>query len=239
MERKEQRIAEIPFESERKRMTVIYKNKEGYKAYVKGAPDIIIGLCSKELTRNGIVELTDERKMQILFINDEMASHALRVLALAVKDVREGEQSADVEKDLVFVGLMGMIDPPRTSAVKAIKVCQAAGIRPVMITGDHKLTAQAVARELGILRGPSQLVITGADLDRMTDEDLYKHVMNISVFARVAPRDKLRIVRAFKKNGQIVAMTGDGVNDAPAVKEADIGVAMGQTVRMSRKKLLP
>jgi len=229
LERKEQRIAEIPFESERKRMTVIYKNKEGYKAYVKGAPDIIIGLCSKELTRNGIVELTDERKMQILFINDEMASHALRVLALAVKDVREGEQSADVEKDLVFVGLMGMIDPPRTSAVKAIKVCQAAGIRPVMITGDHKLTAQAVARELGILRGPSQLVITGADLDRMTDEDLYKHVMNISVFARVAPRDKLRIVRAFKKNGQIVAMTGDGVNDAPAVKEADIGVAMGQT----------
>ncbi len=229
LERKEQRIAEIPFESERKRMSVIYKGKEGFKAYVKGAPDVIIGLCTKELTRNGVVELTPERRKQILFMNDEMASHALRVLALGIKDVKEGDQNGQVEKDLIFVGLMGMIDPPRTSAIKAIKVCLAAGIKPVMITGDHKLTAQAVARELGILRGPNQLVITGTDLDQMTDEELDKHVMNISVFARVSPRDKLRIVRAFKKNGQIVAMTGDGVNDAPAVKEADIGVAMGQT----------
>ncbi|NLI90720.1 MAG: calcium-transporting P-type ATPase, PMR1-type [Peptococcaceae bacterium] len=229
LERKEQRIAEIPFESERKRMTVIYKGKEGFKAYVKGAPDVIIGLCTKELTQNGIVELTKERRKQILFVNDEMASQALRVLALAQREVEEGDPSGNVEKDLVFIGLMGMIDPPRVSAIKAIKVCQAAGIRPVMITGDHKLTAQAVARELGILRGSNQVVITGTELDRMTDEDLNKHVMNISVYARVAPRDKLRIVRALKKNGQIVAMTGDGVNDAPAVKEADIGVAMGQT----------
>ncbi len=229
LERKEQRIVEIPFESERKRMTVIYKSKEGYKAYIKGAPDVILGLCTQEMTKQGIVELTQERRKQILFINDEMASHALRVLALAVRKVQEGDQTEEVENNLVFVGLMGMIDPPRVSAMKAIKVCQAAGIKPVMITGDHKLTAQAVARELGILNGTSQFVVTGTDLDRMTDEDLNKHVMNISVFARVAPRDKLRIVRAFKKNGQIVAMTGDGVNDAPAVKEADIGIAMGQT----------
>ncbi len=229
LERKEQRVAEIPFESERKRMTVIYKNKEEYKAYVKGAPDVVLGLCSREMTKDGVVELTSERRKQILFYNDEMASHALRVLALGLKDVRRGEPNGDVENDLIFLGLTGMIDPPRTSAVKAIKVCQAAGIKPVMITGDHKLTAQAVAKELGIIRGFNERVVTGIELDQMTDEDLSHIVMNISVFARVAPRDKLRIVRALKKNGQIVAMTGDGVNDAPAVKEADIGVAMGQT----------
>jgi len=230
LERKAQRVAEIPFESERKRMTVIYKTKnEGYKAYVKGAPDIILNLCNRELTRDGVKELTPDRRQAILHFNDEMASQALRVLALAVKKVQPGETGGEVERDLIFVGLMGMIDPPRPSAVKAIKVCQAAGIKPVMITGDHKLTAQAVARELGILRGPNQYVVSGSELDQMTDEELAKHVMNISVFARVAPIDKLRIVRAFKQRGQIVAMTGDGVNDAPAVKEADIGVAMGQT----------
>lgn len=229
LERKEERVGEIPFESERKRMSVIYKSKEGLKAYVKGAPDIILSLCSRELTREGIVELTPERRRKILSINDEMASHALRVLALAEKKVAVNECPEEVEQDLVFVGLMGIIDPPRPSAAKAIKICRAAGIKPVMITGDHKLTAQAVARELGILRGKNQLVVTGTDLDRMTDEELTRNVMDISVFARVAPKDKLRIVRAYKKNGQIVAMTGDGVNDAPAVKEADIGVAMGQT----------
>jgi len=230
LERKAQRVAEIPFESERKRMTVIYKTKsEGYKAYAKGAPDVILNLCNRELTKDGVKELTAERRKAILYFNDEMASQALRVLALAVKEVQPGETGGEVEKDLIFVGLMGMIDPPRPSAAKAIRVCQAAGIKPVMITGDHKLTAQAVARELGILRGPNQYVVTGSELDQMTDEELSKHVMDISVFARVAPIDKLRIVRAFKQRGQIVAMTGDGVNDAPAVKEADIGVAMGQT----------
>ena len=228
-ERKETRVAEIPFESERKRMTVIYKNKEGYKAYSKGAPDIILGLCTQEMTKQGIINLTPERRREILEINDEMASHALRVLALGFRKVQENDISSDVESNLVFVGLMGMIDPPRPSAVKAIRICQAAGIKPVMITGDHKLTAQAVARELGILRGSNNIVVTGTELDQMTDEELDRYVMDISVFARVAPRDKLRIVRAYKKNGQIVAMTGDGVNDAPAVKEADIGVAMGQT----------
>ncbi|NLO98378.1 MAG: calcium-transporting P-type ATPase, PMR1-type [Peptococcaceae bacterium] len=229
LERKAQRVAEIPFDSERKRMTVLYKEKGEFKAYVKGAPDTILELCTKEMTKDGVIELTPERKKEILFVNDEMASHALRVLALAVKNVEEGDQDEEVEKNLVFVGLMGMIDPPRLSAVKAIKVCRAAGIRPVMITGDHKLTAQAVAKELGIIRGPEDKVITGAELDKMTDEELRQRVMDISVYARVAPRDKLRIVRALKENEEIVAMTGDGVNDAPAVKEADIGVAMGQT----------
>lgn len=229
LERKEQRIAEIPFESERKRMTVIYKNKEGYKAYIKGAPDVILGLCTQEMTKQGMMDLTPERSKQILFVHDEMASHALRVLALAVKNVEKNEATGEVENNLIFIGLMGMIDPPRTSAMKAIKICQTAGIKPVMITGDHKLTAQSVARELGILRGADQLIVTGAELDRMSEEDLIKRVMKVSVFARVAPRDKLRIVRAYKKNGHIVAMTGDGVNDAPAIKEADIGVAMGQT----------
>lgn len=228
-ERKGKRAAEIPFESERKRMTVIYKDKEGYKAYCKGAPDIILGLSTRELTRNGIVELTAERKREILEINDEMASQAMRVLALSFRMVEKDDDPDRIENDLIFLGLMGMIDPPRTSAIQAIKICRAAGIKPVMITGDHKLTAQAVARELGILRGASQVIITGKELDQMTDEELDKYVMQISVFARVAPRDKLRIVRAYKNNNQIVAMTGDGVNDAPAVKEADIGVAMGQS----------
>ena len=226
-ERKDKRVAEIPFESERKRMTTIYKNKEGLKAYSKGAPDVVLGLCTQEMTKDGIVDLTPERRKEILEISDEMASHALRVLALGVKKVYENDTTGDVENNLVFLGLTGMIDPPRPSAIKAIRICQAAGIKPVMITGDHKLTAQAVARELGILRGSNNIVVTGTELDQMTDEELDRYVMDISVFARVAPRDKLRIVRAYKANGQIVAMTGDGVNDAPAVKEADIGVAMG------------
>ncbi|MFA6808028.1 MAG: calcium-translocating P-type ATPase, SERCA-type [Eubacteriales bacterium] len=227
-ERKEERIGEIPFDSDRKRMSVVYKSKEGEKAYVKGAPDIMLYLCKWELYKGEIVELTSERKKQVMKINDEMASKALRVLALAEKTVEKKDTSEEVEENLVLVGLMGMIDPPRQSAKKAIRICQAAGIKPVMITGDHRLTAQAVAKELGILKG-NNLVITGTELDRMTDEDLAQNVMNISVFARVAPRDKLRIVKAYKKNGQIVAMTGDGVNDAPAVKEADIGVSMGLT----------
>ncbi|UWG96084.1 calcium-transporting P-type ATPase, PMR1-type [Dehalobacter sp. DCM] len=229
LERKEQRVAEIPFESERKRMTVIYKSKDAFTAYVKGAADVILGLCTQEMTKDGVVPMTPERRKKILAYNDEMATHALRVLALAVRDIPKSDVSGEVEDNLTFLGLMGMIDPPRTSAIKAIKICQAAGIKPVMITGDHKLTAQAVAKELGIIKGTDEHVVTGIDLDQMSDDDLEHQVMDISVFARVAPRDKLRIVRAYKKNKQIVAMTGDGVNDAPAVKEADIGVAMGQT----------
>lgn len=230
LERKEERIGEIPFDSDRKRMSVIYKGKHGNKAYVKGAPDVILRLCKSELTSEGVVELNDIRRRAILRANDEMARKALRVLALAEKPLRDHEaQDENVEENLTFVGLMGMIDPPRASAAKAIQVCRRAGIKPVMITGDHRLTAEAVAYELGILRGNSRGVLTGAELERMTDEELAKEVMDISVYARVTPKDKLRIVRALKKNEQVVAMTGDGVNDAPAVKEADIGVSMGKT----------
>ncbi|AFM01642.1 MULTISPECIES: calcium-transporting P-type ATPase, PMR1-type [Desulfitobacterium] len=230
LERKEERVGEIPFDSDRKRMSVIYKGKREKKAYVKGAPDEILRRCRSELTSEGIVELNEIRRRAILKANDEMAKKALRVLALAEKPLQENERIDErVEEDLIFVGLMGMIDPPRASAAKAIKVCRKAGIKPVMITGDHRLTAEAVARELGILKGNADVILTGSDLDRMSDEELEKEVMNVSVYARVTPKDKLRIVRALKKNDQVVAMTGDGVNDAPAVKEADIGVSMGKT----------
>jgi len=230
LERKEERIGEIPFDSDRKRMSVIYQSKKGKKVYVKGAPDEILKRCSKELTSEGILELNDLRRKAILRANDEMARNALRVLALAEKPLQENEPLDErVEEDLTFVGLMGMIDPPRASAAKAIKVCRKAGIKPVMITGDHRLTAEAVAKELGMLKGTPGEVLTGTDLEQMSDEELAKAVMDVSVYARVTPKDKLRIVRALKKNNQVVAMTGDGVNDAPAVKEADIGVAMGKT----------
>ncbi|NMA69502.1 MAG: calcium-transporting P-type ATPase, PMR1-type [Desulfitobacterium sp.] len=231
LERKEERIGEIPFDSERKRMSVVYQGKRGKIAYVKGAPDEILKRCKSELTSDGIVELSEIRRRGIMKANDELAKKALRVLALAQKPLRnnEGEREENIENELVFVGLMGMIDPPRPSAAKAIKVCRKAGIKPVMITGDHRLTAEAVARELGILRSGDKEVVTGAELSQMSDEELAGQVMNISVYARVTPKDKLRIVRALKKNNQVVAMTGDGVNDAPAVKEADIGISMGKT----------
>ncbi|GAB6173589.1 calcium-transporting P-type ATPase, PMR1-type [Paradesulfitobacterium aromaticivorans] len=230
LERKEERIGEIPFDSDRKRMSVIYRSKKGKYAYVKGAPDVILKLCTHELNDQGRIELTELRKRTILRANDAMAKQALRVLALAEKSLAD-ERALDElsEQGLTFVGLMGMIDPPRASAGKAIQVCRRAGIKPVMITGDHRLTAEAVAKELGIMRQGSGEIVTGADLESMTDEDLAKKVMNVSVYARVTPKDKLRIVRALKKHNQVVAMTGDGVNDAPAVKEADIGVSMGKT----------
>lgn len=231
LERKEERIGEIPFDSDRKRMSVIYKEKNGKKmAYVKGAPDVILRLCKSEITKDGVVELNDIRRRAIMRANDEMARKALRVLAVAQKSLGDGDvQDERIEENLTFVGLMGMIDPPRASAAKAIQVCRRAGIKPVMITGDHRLTAEAVAHELGILRGNSGGILTGTELEQMSDEELAKKVMDISVYARVTPKDKLRIVRALKKNNQVVAMTGDGVNDAPAVKEADIGVSMGKT----------
>ncbi|MGI6119465.1 MAG: calcium-transporting P-type ATPase, PMR1-type [Desulfosporosinus sp.] len=230
LERKQERIAELSFDSERKRMSVVYKTKKGRMVYVKGAPDMVLERCRQELTSQGVVQLSVERKQRIMRANDEMARHALRVLAVAEKPLSAAEPLDErIEEGLTFVGLLGMIDPPRASAVKAVRVCQQAGIKPVMITGDHRLTAEAVAHELGMFRGTKGGVITGEDLERMSEEDLSERVMDISVYARVTPKDKLRIVRALKKQGQVVAMTGDGVNDAPAVKEADIGVAMGLT----------
>ncbi|MCL1790384.1 MAG: cation-translocating P-type ATPase [Peptococcaceae bacterium] len=231
MERDEDRIAEIPFDSERKRMTVVYRHKKEWVVHAKGAVDVMLDSCQWELTQKGVVDLTQERRRQIIQINNDMARQALRVLVIAQRRFAEEDLAHNAgaqESDLVFLGLVGMIDPPRASAKKAIQVCKTAGIKPVMITGDHKLTAQAVAKELGIFDGDSA-VLTGPELNRMSDGDLAHRIMDLQVFARVAPQDKIRIVRAFKANGEIVAMTGDGVNDAPAVKEADIGIAMGQS----------
>ena len=226
------RVHEIPFTSERKRMTTVHKSSEGKLfAYVKGAPEIILK-HSKSVLIDGKTKKLDQRKRkEILGINGEMASGALRVLGIAFKELpaTSGEEfdEKELENDLVFMGLMGMIDPPREEAKVAVEKCEEAGIKTVMITGDHKLTAVAVAKELGMLK--SDIVLTGVELDATSDEEFERMVEKVSVYARVSPEHKLRIVNALKKKGQIVAMTGDGVNDAPALKQSDIGVAMGIT----------
>ena len=226
------RIGELPFDSIRKRMTTIHITPEGEKvAYVKGAPEVILQLCSHIYLNGEVKELTDEKRKQLLKIVQEMASRALRVLAMAYKKLDKVEEytTETIEKDLIFVGLQGMIDPPREEVIPAMKLCKEAGIKVVMITGDHKLTAVAVAKEIGLLeeRSEDKRVLTGAELDKMSDEELEKIVDNVSVYARVSPEHKVRIVNALKKRGYVVAMTGDGVNDAPAVKRADVGIAMG------------
>jgi len=226
------RVSEVPFTSERKRMTTIHKASEGKLfAYVKGAPEIILERSTHIIKNGQVKKLSAKDRKTVLETNEKMASDALRVLGIAYKELSTGapenidEDSA--EEDLVFVGLSGMIDPPRDEAKEANLKCQQAGIKTVMITGDHKLTAVAIAKELGMLK--SDVVLTGAELDNMSDEEFEKIVEDVAVYARVSPEHKLRIVRALKKKGQIVAMTGDGVNDAPALKQADIGVAMGIT----------
>ena len=226
------RVHEVPFTSERKRMTTIHKSPEGkLYAYVKGAPEIILERCDYVLYNGREEKLSKKEQQSILKINEELASGALRVLGIAYRkppdDVLENFDDENVEMRLVFVGLMGMIDPPREEAKEANQLCQNAGIKTVMITGDHKLTAVAIAKELGMLR--SDMVLTGAELDQMSDEEFEKMVENVTVYARVSPEHKLRIVKALKKKEHIVAMTGDGVNDAPALKQSDIGVAMGIT----------
>ncbi|WP_028307423.1 calcium-transporting P-type ATPase, PMR1-type [Desulfitibacter alkalitolerans] len=231
VERREKRVHEIPFDSERKKMSTIYENSNGNKiAYVKGAPEVILQSCSHVLIKGKIEPLTGNLKEHFLNENIRLASKALRVLGMAYKDLSMMVDYNDdkIEANLVFVGLAGMIDPPRASAIKAIAACKQAGIKPVMITGDYKATAEAIARELKI-SSSAETVIDGNQLDRLSDKELEKRVEGINVYARVSPKHKLRIVRALKNNGHIVAMTGDGVNDAPAVKEADIGVAMGIT----------
>lgn len=233
LEKRERRIIELPFDSERKRMTVICQNtKDGSKtAYVKGAPDVIMELCSHIYQRGKVVPLTNSMKQSLLRQNAKMADDALRVLAMAVRELPPGLEDYsenNVERELVFVGLAGMIDPPRPEALQAVLTCKRAGIKTVMITGDHHLTAQAIGDELGLL-GRGSRVLSGVELDAMDDKELQQQVEKVAVYARVSPKHKLRIVQALKKNGHIVAMTGDGVNDAPAVKEADIGIAMGKT----------
>ncbi|HBT48844.1 MAG TPA: ATPase, partial [Caldanaerobacter subterraneus] len=223
------RSEEIPFDSERKRMTVIVEIDGEKYAYTKGAPDVILELCSFKYVNEKEVPLTPFDKKRVLDVNESFGKEALRVLAFAYKKLPSKSPiiAEFVERDLVFVGLEGMIDPPRKEVYDAVLKCKMAGIKPVMITGDHKVTATAIAKELNIL-GEGERVITGKDLDEMTDKELEKTCTNVSVYARVTPKHKYRIVRALKNRGFTVAMTGDGVNDAPALKEADIGIAMGK-----------
>ncbi|WP_322801063.1 cation-translocating P-type ATPase [Thermoflexus sp.] len=218
------RVHEIPFTSERKRMTTLHQGPEGLFAASKGAPEVILESCRFLLTDEGERPLTPAERERILEAARTMAGEALRVLAVADKASARLE---DAEEGMTFLGLVGMIDPPRPEAKAAIQVCREAGIRVVMITGDHPLTARAIARELGLLRNGR--VITGAELDAMSDEEFEQQVEEIDVYARVSPAHKFRVVTALQKKGHIVAMTGDGVNDAPALKKADIGIAMGIT----------
>ena len=227
------RIGEIPFDSMRKMMTTVHKTESGFVQYTKGAPDELLRRCTMILTENGVKELTDADRADILGQNKAMADKALRVLAAAYRPLdaepAAEEYSSDVlEQDLIFVGLCGMIDPVRPEVLGAIRECRGAGIRPIMITGDHKDTAVAIAMELGIIKSADE-AITGAELNEFSDEELEKKIDKYSVYARVQPEHKVRIVKAWKKKGMITAMTGDGVNDAPSIKAADIGVGMGIT----------
>lgn len=230
LEKQFPRVDEVPFDSERKRMSTINRMAEGqFRVNLKGGLDEVLGITTHILVHGKVRSITEEDKETIKEENHRMAQSALRVLAVAYKDIDAvpAEVSVDtVETGLVFVGLLGMIDPARPEAVEAVKKCNTAGIRPVMITGDHKVTAVAIAGEIGIY-GEGDKSITGTDLEEMDDETLYRDVSAYSVYARVAPEHKVKIVRAWQSHGDIVAMTGDGVNDAPALKQADIGVSMG------------
>jgi Ca2+-transporting ATPase len=218
------RVNEIPFSSETKRMTTLHAGPEGVVAYSKGAPEIILASCTRQLTAKDEVALDAASQETILETARQMASEALRVLAVASKPNAALENA---EREMTFLGLVGMIDPPRSEAKAAIQTCEQAGIKAVMITGDHPLTAQAVARELGLLNTGRS--VTGAELEAMSEAEFEREVESIEVYARVSAAHKLRVVTALQKKGHIVAMTGDGVNDAPALKKADIGIAMGIT----------
>ena len=223
------RIQEIPFDSDRKLMTTVNEVNGKYIVYTKGGMDELIGICNSYILNGEIKNNIEEYKNMITKNNEQMAKEALRVLACAYKEIDHKptkEDMENIEKDLIFVGMVGMIDPPREEAKIAVEKCKTAGIKTVMITGDHKITATAIAKKLGILENENE-AITGADLEKMTDEELEKNVRKYSVYARVSPEHKVRIVKAWQKNGEIVAMTGDGVNDSPALKTANIGCAMG------------
>ncbi|MFQ5910018.1 MAG: cation-translocating P-type ATPase [Thermoplasmata archaeon] len=225
------RVVDIPFTSERKLMTTINSSDRKRTAHVKGAPERIVEKSARALIRGEIVDLTDEMRSKILEINEEWASEAYRVLALAYRPLpAELPEITEeiVEKDLIFLGMVGMMDLPRRDAIEAIAKSKRAGMKVVMITGDHKLTAEAIAGQMKIVED-DYLVVTGLDLDQMSEEELVEKVESIAVYARVSPEHKIRIISALQKRGHIVAMTGDGVNDAPALKKADIGIAMGIT----------
>jgi Ca2+-transporting ATPase len=225
------RIGEAPFDSMRKMMSTIHKTDHGVVQYTKGAPDIVLSLCTSYLEDGSVKEMTDEKRKDILAANKAMAGKALRVLCAAQRTYTEkpvDESPKALEQDLTYIGLTGMIDPIRPEVKAAIDECRGAGITPIMITGDHRDTAVAIAKELGILENEKQ-AITGAELDDLTDEELDKVIDRYHVYARVQPEHKVRIVNAWKSRGAITAMTGDGVNDAPSIKAADIGIGMGIT----------
>jgi Ca2+-transporting ATPase len=218
------RVSEIPFTAETKRMTTLHQTSDGLVAYAKGAPEVIVQSCSRLFTENGEEPLDDTRRTEVLDFAKQMAGDALRVLAVAQKP---RATLKDAEQEMTLLGLVGMIDPPRPEARPAIRQCEEAGIKVMMITGDHPLTARAVAEELGLSKDGR--VVTGSELEAMDDAELERQVTSIEVCARVSPAHKLRVVTALQNRGQVVAMTGDGVNDAPALKKADIGIAMGIT----------
>lgn len=231
LEKMQPRVAEAPFDSGRKMMSTIHKCGDAFVQYTKGAPDEVLRRCISYEQDGKILPMTEEKRREILDKNHSMADKALRVLAAAKRNwnaVPEDVTPENLEQDLCFIGLTGMIDPIRPEVKAAIAECRSAGIRPVMITGDHKDTAVAIARDLGIISGPEQ-AITGAELDELSDEELDKAVENYGVYARVQPEHKVRIVSAWKHRGAVTAMTGDGVNDAPSIKSADIGIGMGIT----------
>lgn len=222
------REREIPFDAERKMMTIVRRTEQGCKVYSKGAPDVLLKRCATHITPEGRIEVLDaEHRRQINDANASLAQQALRVLGVAYRPLgRQVNADEEVECDLIFLGLLAMKDPLRSEATEAVRLCRQAGIRTAMITGDHKETAVAIARELGLQRN-DDMALSGAELDGLTDEQLMQQVERVTVYARVSAEHKLRVVQAWKRNGAIVAMTGDGVNDAPAIKASDIGVAMG------------
>ena len=226
---KYQRISEIPFDSDRKLMSTVNIVNNKQVLFTKGALDVLINKVNYVADSHGIRKLNDEERKEIISVNKQLSEQGLRILAFAYKELQDKEEiTKEDENDYVFTGLISMIDPPRVESKDAVHKCIMAGIKPVMITGDHKVTAAAIAREIGIM-GKDDIAVEGLEIDKLNDEQLKEKVKNISVYARVSPEHKIRIVRAWQSSGEIVAMTGDGVNDAPALKQADIGVAMGIT----------
>lgn len=226
------RIHELPFDARRKRMSTIHRNERGQVAFVKGAPKEVLQLCSHILVGGRLCPLDNATRAEIMRVNDEYARSALRVLALAYRHLppRDGPyRLQNVEKDLIFLGLAGMMDPPRPEVAAAVRTCREAGIRIVMITGDYGLTAESLARRVGLLTSPNPRILTGAELDELSDQELQALLPEEVIFARMAPKHKLRLVAAFQARGDVVAVSGDGVNDAPALRKADVGIAMGIT----------
>lgn len=220
------RVDEIPFDSERKLMTTVHQVNDKFIVYTKGGVDELLNICTSYIEDGEIKEDLEVYKARIFDINETMAKDALRVLAFGYKELDHKPSKDELENNLIFVGLYGMIDPPRDEAKQAVEKCKSAGIKTVMITGDHKITAVAIAKKLGILENEDE-ALTGLELDKISDEELEKNISKYSVYARVAPEHKVRIVKAWQKRGDVVAMTGDGVNDSPSLKQADIGCSMG------------